>query len=329
MRSAEPTDTNAATAFTATLAVAGFVVALFGVYWDDAWHTDRGRDDLLSAPHLSLYSGVAVAISVAVWWGWQRRAAGWWLVLSGPVGVAVVGAGVTLGSAPVDEWWHQSFGRDAVLWSPPHLLAVVGTIALGSGVVLVVGRSAVALSDRLGAVLRVAAGAGVVGGWQVLVLEYDTDVALFSPMWYLPVLAAGLSAAALTVQAVLRHRVRWSAAWARCGVHGGDDRGNRGVVVDGVLDADRARNSSGDGGRRCHPATSLACIGTFVGVHRGLVRGVFAVSPCGTRRRSPFGRRGRRWYRVRGRGRGDQHRDLRPRGALAPSASWGRPRRWR
>ncbi len=198
---------------TVPLAVAGFATALFGVYWDDAWHTDRGRDEFLSAPHLALYLGVAVAVGVVVRWGWHQRLDGSRAVVSGPIGVGVVGALVTLGSAPVDEWWHTAFGRDAVLWSPPHLLALVGTIALGSGVLLVAGRSSSEVG-KPGILLLAASGAGVIGGWQVLVLEYDTDVAQFSPLWYLPIMAAGLSAAALMVQSVLFRRVRWPATLA-------------------------------------------------------------------------------------------------------------------
>jgi hypothetical protein len=34
---------------------------LVGAYWDDAWHTDRGRDSLFVAPHLVLYAGVLMA----------------------------------------------------------------------------------------------------------------------------------------------------------------------------------------------------------------------------------------------------------------------------
>ncbi|MEJ7801379.1 MAG: hypothetical protein WKF60_12725, partial [Ilumatobacter sp.] len=185
-----------------------------GVYWDDAWHTDRGRDDLLSAPHLALYVGVTVAVGVVAWWGWTRRRVGWRRVAAGPTGVAIVGAAVTLGSAPVDEWWHTTFGRDAVLWSPPHLVALVGTVALGSGVALVTGQSRPAQGSRVGIVLVVATGAGVLGAWQVLVLEYDTDVAQFTTLWYLPVLAVGLTAASATVHGATSHRVRWAAGWA-------------------------------------------------------------------------------------------------------------------
>ena len=190
-------------------ALAGFGLALFGVYWDDAWHTDRGRDDLLSPPHLSLYVGVTLVAGVVIWWAHQRatgRAS-----VSGPVGLAVTGAAFTLASAPVDEWWHQAFGRDAVLWSPPHLAAVAGTIALGTAVALIATAPEI---DAGRALLVGAAGAGVIGAWQVLVLEYDTDVAQFSSLWYLPVMATALAAAAVTVQAAGSHRVRWPAAWA-------------------------------------------------------------------------------------------------------------------
>lgn len=192
--------------FTAAVAVVGLGLALFGVYWDDAWHTDRGRDEFLSPPHISLYVGVALVVVVVIWWARPSRERP---TSGGPVGLAVGGAVFTLASAPIDEWWHESFGRDAVLWSPPHLAALAGTIALATGVALIA-------STRLGPgpLIGTVAGAGVVGAWQVLVMEYDTDVAQFSPLWYLPVMAVALSAAALTVHASQVRRVRWPASWA-------------------------------------------------------------------------------------------------------------------
>lgn len=197
-----------------SVAVVGFSVALFGVYWDDAWHTDRGRDDLLSEPHLALYAGVAIAVGVVGWWTWQSRRGHWRSWFSGPVGLALVGAIMTLGSAPVDEWWHSTFGRDAVLWSPPHLFALIGTIALGSGVMIVAARLAASVDSVRYRFVYAATGAGVLGSWQVLVLEYDTDVAQFSALWYLPILAIGLAAASSSIQVVSVGRVEWSATRA-------------------------------------------------------------------------------------------------------------------
>ncbi len=194
--------------------VACFALSLAGVYWDDAWHTDRGRDTLLSPPHVLLYAGVAGAVLVALWWALRSGGRVGDLLpcrRNGALGVGVFGALVTLWSAPVDEWWHVAFGRDAVLWSPPHLLAVAGTITLGTGAALVLGSRHGA---RTSPVLLTAAGAAILGGWQVLVMEYDTDVAQFAEVLYLPVLAGSLAAGAATVQAAVGTERRWPAAWS-------------------------------------------------------------------------------------------------------------------
>jgi hypothetical protein len=41
----------------ATLIALGGVAAVLGLYWDDAWHTDVGRDTFFAPPHLLLYPG--------------------------------------------------------------------------------------------------------------------------------------------------------------------------------------------------------------------------------------------------------------------------------
>ena len=167
--------------------------ALFGTYWDDSWHTDRGRDTLAAPPHLLLYAGVLVAVGVAA--SWARRTAGsrgWREVLRTPGGprLAIVGGVAVLASAPVDELWHAAYGRDAVLWSPPHLLAVAGSAALTVGLVLGLRRGSVAAA--LGASLAT-------GAYVVPVMEYETDVPQFAVSLYLPALAAGLVLAAPVV----------------------------------------------------------------------------------------------------------------------------------
>ncbi len=183
-------------------ALAGMGTALYGVYWDDAWHTDKGRDSLLSPPHIALYAGVAVALASLTAWVVLHRGVGWRRHTTTASGIGIIGAAVVLGSAPVDEWWHRAFGRDAVLWSPPHLLALVGTIALATSFLLI--DSTAARSGRFAAVTQGAAAAPTIGAWLVLVLEYDSDVPQFSPRWYLPVLATALSAGALTAQIAAR-----------------------------------------------------------------------------------------------------------------------------
>ena len=75
----------------------GGAVALFATYWDEAWHTDIGRDSAWIAPHLLLYGAMAVAGSAIAAWGVRT----WWTTRSlrtalryQPVLVAGLGGGV-------------------------------------------------------------------------------------------------------------------------------------------------------------------------------------------------------------------------------------------
>ena len=178
-----------APALVAAAALAGFVVALLGTYWDDAWHTEKGRDAFLIAPHLVLYAGITLAGgALAVWAALVVRERG----LSG-VGeqpallLALTGMVVALGAAPLDNAWHVAFGRDAVIWSPPHMLGIAGNLAIAAALLL-------ELSDREPpwerAAARVAA-AAVLAVCVIPVLEYETDVPQFDLAYYLPLLATG------------------------------------------------------------------------------------------------------------------------------------------
>lgn len=182
------------------------VVAVFGAYWDDAWHTDIGRDDFWIPPHMVLYAGILVAALCAVMWGmlsWRRAGGGVRQlreVLADPaLLLAALGGFGALASAPVDDAWHRLFGRDAVLWSPPHLLAVTATLALVAG--LLAGLRLA--PSRSAATARLIGGAAVLGALQLPVLEYDTDVPQFPAVWYYPVATLGLAAGYLLVRDLL------------------------------------------------------------------------------------------------------------------------------
>jgi hypothetical protein len=169
---------------------------LVGAYWDDAWHTDRGRDSLFVAPHLVLYTGVLVAtVAVAMLarkpWDPVHR-------------LALAGGAAVLVSAPLDEAWHVAFGRDAVLWSPPHMLATIASLMLATGVLAIATHT----PGPIGAAARLLAAATVIGALQMPVLEFDSDVPQF-PVWtYLPVAVAGWLLAVIIIRAVLDDR--WS-----------------------------------------------------------------------------------------------------------------------
>lgn len=190
----------------ATVALTGGFVGLFGTYWDDAWHTDRGRDAFASPPHLALYAGVLVGLGVVLRWAWRERPDGSWWRAAFPgsrTAVACWGGLAVLVSAPIDELWHTAYGRDAVLWSPPHLLAVSGSAALLAGLVL--GMEPGTTRARLGAALALAA-------FLVPVMEYEADVPQFAAALYLPVVVLGLSLARPVVVAAVGGRWPLTAA---------------------------------------------------------------------------------------------------------------------
>lgn len=180
------------------VAFAGFV-SLVATYWDDAWHTDLGRDSAMIPPHLLLYGSVAVAGVVVLFWAARvlafTRSIGSALRCA-PLVVAAVGGAATLAAAPLDAMWHSAFGRDAVLWSAPHMLVVFASAAMVLGILAGVQPS------RRG-VVETTLTALLLGGLMTAVLEYETDVPQFSEVYYLPVLlAAALIAGAIARSAV-------------------------------------------------------------------------------------------------------------------------------
>ena len=177
------------------IAMVGSLLAMVGTYWDDAWHTDRGRDTFLAPPHVVLYAGAGILAVVLVWSLVSAAvAAGVGAVRRRPGSrLAVVGVSAIFLAAPVDDAWHQILGRDAVLWSPPHLLGLTGSLAAAVGLADLARPLDSWRSSMLGSV--------IVATTMMAVLEYETDVPQFADAWYLPavILAWGI-AATLIVQ---------------------------------------------------------------------------------------------------------------------------------
>ena len=188
----------------------GALAALAGGYWDDAWHTERGRDEFFIAPHIAIYAGVSVAGgALALWALFAARETG----IRGmsehkPLVLAIVAVGATLASGPIDNVWHEAFGRDAVIWSPPHILGIAGTFALGAAI----------MTELASREARWAARAAVIAGGLVLAaagfatVEYDTDVPQFDEVFYLPALGFAAALGLLLVRIALEGR--WAATAA-------------------------------------------------------------------------------------------------------------------
>ena len=112
-----------------------------------------------------------------------------------PVVAACLGGVAALAAAPIDNAWHEAFGRDAVEWSPPHMLVVFAVTAIALG--------ALAGIDPNARALRAAAGTLLLANAAAVVFEYETDVPQFTEVIYLPILlAVGLTAAGVLRRAV-------------------------------------------------------------------------------------------------------------------------------
>ena len=117
--------------------VASKVVAGWGVQWDIQWHVVIGRDSFWIPPHLMTYAGVSAAVILSFGMlaleTWRGTGAIRVLGLLGSRGfhLAAWGMAVTVLAAPIDDLWHRLFGIDVTLWSPPHLMGILGVVING------------------------------------------------------------------------------------------------------------------------------------------------------------------------------------------------------
>src|SRR4051812_5995681 len=128
------------------------ILTVAGVLWDISWHTSIGRDKLLSPPHLLVYLGAVFAglfSGIQVIWntfkGTAERKKGlvkiWGIFYSSLGGLFCIwGSIAMLTSAPFDDWWHNAYGLDVVILSPPHFLLALGMLFLQFGACVSTGK---------------------------------------------------------------------------------------------------------------------------------------------------------------------------------------------
>ncbi|MGV3707387.1 MAG: hypothetical protein ACO1Q7_01005 [Gemmatimonas sp.] len=118
-----------------------------GLIWDISWHRTIGRDTFWSPPHVLEQIGALIAAftcgylvlqttfgndanaqatSVKVW-GFRGPLGAW---------VCIWGATMMVVSAPFDDWWHNAYGLDVKILSPPHAVLASGMIAIQVGALL-------------------------------------------------------------------------------------------------------------------------------------------------------------------------------------------------
>jgi hypothetical protein len=195
-----------------------------GVIWDISWHQSIGRYTLFSPPHLAIYLGGIVAGLTSAWLvlhttfggGEAQRAASvsFWRFFRGPFAawVCIWGAIAMITSAPFDDWWHNAYGLDVKILSPPHAVLALGILAIQLGAMFMVlayqNRTEIESVDhaevRRGQMLRwmfAFAAALVLLNFATMVSEYTWRIFQHSTLFYqiaagvllMPLVAAGVS----------------------------------------------------------------------------------------------------------------------------------------
>ncbi|MGC2743699.1 MAG: hypothetical protein WA672_10955 [Candidatus Angelobacter sp.] len=150
--------------WTLWLTVSGVAVIMLGGIWDFAWHMSIGRDSLWVPPHVTVQLGAilvaitCVAVILATTVDNSSPARDTSIAILGvraPAGafIALWGSVAMFASEPFDNWWHNAFGLDVKLITPPHSLLFLGSFAVKIGAMAwigsTMGRSTDALRERL------------------------------------------------------------------------------------------------------------------------------------------------------------------------------------
>src|SRR5579864_5289412 len=129
--------------------VAAVTSVMIGGYWDISWHMSIGRDTFWTPAHMAIYlCGVLAGLScgyliLATTFGDFSHLRSMSVKLWGfeaPLGafIAAWGGVAMLTSAPFDNWWHSAYGLDVKILSPPHVLLILGNLAVNTGTLILI-----------------------------------------------------------------------------------------------------------------------------------------------------------------------------------------------
>jgi hypothetical protein len=171
---------------------------MVGTHWDISWHRSIGRDTFWTPAHIAIYlCGVLAGISCGYLilsttfrsssplkeasveiWGFR-----------GPLGafIAAWGGVAMITSAPFDDWWHNAYGLDVKILSPPHVLLIAGMVGVQLGaLILILGqmnRVTARTREKL-EWLFLYVGAMIVVCVMILIFEYALRIYMHSGFFY-------------------------------------------------------------------------------------------------------------------------------------------------
>ena len=206
-------------------AVVGAVCVMVGVYWDISWHMSIGRDTFWTPAHLLIQAGGLVAgissgyvalrttfrgtdeqrSSSVSFWGFRAPLGAW---------ICIWGCGAMLTSAPFDNWWHNAYGLDVKIVSPPHAVLAVGIFSIVVGALLLTlaqqNRATPELRRRLAWVLAGTAGLFIMN-FALFLTEYSERRMMHGAFFYELTAAVFPFALAAMGRAI---KLRWAATAA-------------------------------------------------------------------------------------------------------------------
>lgn len=172
--------------------------AIIGAHWDISWHSSIGRDNFWTPAHIAIYlCGLFGGVSA----GWlvfrhtvlerdsRERGAVSIFGLRAPLGAFLVGWGgvAMLTSAPFDDWWHNAYGLDVKIISPPHVLLIFGFFTVQIGSLLLARAERNQAPERMRAALDwlfLYLGGTVLITVTILLLEVTTRTLMHSALFY-------------------------------------------------------------------------------------------------------------------------------------------------
>ena len=198
---APPRDEAAAVAglWHAYTAVFAATCVMVGVYWDISWHMSIGRDTFWTPAHLLIQAGGLIAgissgyvalkttfrgtaadrDAAVSFWGFRAPLGAW---------ICIWGCGAMLTSAPFDNWWHNAYGLDVKIVSPPHVILALGIYAIVIGALLLTlaqqNRAEGKTRTRLAIALAVTGGLFIMN-FAIFLTEFSERQAMHSPLFYL------------------------------------------------------------------------------------------------------------------------------------------------
>jgi hypothetical protein len=196
--------------------------AVIGLQWDISWHMSIGRDTFWTPAHLliqtcAVIAGISCAILIlgSTFSGQAEEKSAFVRVLGfyGPLGafIAAWGGIAMIVSAPFDNWWHNAYGLDVQILSPPHTVLGLGILAVElGGLILILGQ----MNRAEGRVRRGLEAAFLYTGGLILTQsmifhwEYESRVLMHSAIFYRAVV---ISAPLILIGVARAVRWRWAA----------------------------------------------------------------------------------------------------------------------